>query len=127
MAFEAATPVTPGIPEGQPLGTQDEEEGNVGNDFEAQPVEEPAAEGINIDALGIKWDQDMLRNISEAVVPPHVEDKLKDAPFGSLFDETEKNLTKVSLLICFEHLACLLRICSDMKCLKYRNLQCSTY
>ena len=130
--FEVTTPVTPGIPEDQPLGTQDEEKGNTGEpyddaakvpgNFKARPVEEPATGGINIDAFGTKWDQDVLRNVSEAIVPPHVEEKLKDAPLGSLFDEAEKNLTKVSLLICFEYFVCLLRTCSDTKSLKCRDL-----
>ena len=57
MVFEAATPVTPVIPEDQPLGTQDKDEGNADNAFEAQPVKKPATEDVNVDALGINWDR----------------------------------------------------------------------
>ena len=100
MVFEAATPVTPGVPDDQPLGAQDKK-GEAGGASEAQP-EKPAPENINVDALGINWDRDTLRKISEANVPSAVGDKLKDAPFGALFDEAENNLTKVKLLSCFE-------------------------
>ena len=98
MVFEAATPVTPAIPEDQPLGTQDEDKGNADNAAEAS-AKKPITEGINIDAFGIEWDQDLFRGISEATVPPAVVDKLKDAPFDALFDEAEKNLTNVKFHI----------------------------
>ena len=137
MVFEVTTPVTPGIPEDQPLGTQDEDKGNtsepyddaakVPGDSEAKLVDESATRGINTDTFGIEWDEDVLCNISEAIVPPHVEEKLKDAPLGNLFDEAGKNLTKVSFLICFEFFVCLLRTRSDTKSLKCWDLRCSMH
>ena len=137
MAFEVTTSVTPGIPEDQPLGTQGEERGNtskshdgaakVSGDSEARPGKEPATGGIDTDEFGIEWDQDVLCSVSEAIVPPHVEEKLKDAPLGKLFEDAGKNLTKVSFLICFKCFVHLLRTCSDTKSLKCRDLRCSMY
>ena len=109
MVFEAATPVTPGIRDDQPLGAQDEVKGSAGNIPEAQP-KKPAFEDINVDALGINWDRNLLRSISEATVPPLLEDKLKETSFDDIFNESKKNLTKVKFLICFEHSTFLLCI-----------------
>jgi len=119
--FEAATPVSPGTFDEQPLGTQHKEKGDAGDTSEAHP-EMPASEDINVDALGINWDQGLLRSISEATVPPFLEDKLKETSFDEIFDESKKNLTKVKILICFVYLALLLRIYfSDTKSLNVGN------